>query len=305
MSQSRRAPLPRPGTRAWASLWDEIRERTTPWPAPGFDELRPRPRPRPRRACRGAPLLLTCEHASPAIPAPYRGLGLAAGVLRSHRAWDIGALDVLRPLAAALRAPAVFARWSRLLCDCNRDLPQRSRIAPRMDGQPIPLNRRLPAVERDRRTDLVWHSYHGAVERAGAAVADAHDGRFFVVSIHSFTARIGDDVRGFDIGVLFDEHEDLARDLAARIAAHGLSVRLNQPYSGKRGLIYSAQRHGDAFGVPPLEIEMNQRTLTRSGGRERVTAALVDAIAGLCEDEARRVAGDRRRTARATRARRT
>ena len=67
-----------------------------------------------------APVLLTCDHASRALPKSYGSLGLDETELRRHIGWDIGAADVTHRLAAALDAPAVLSGFSRLLVDYNR-----------------------------------------------------------------------------------------------------------------------------------------------------------------------------------------
>ena len=49
--------------------------------------------------------LIICDHASNAIPPGYGALGLPRRALDRHIAYDIGAADVTRALAAQLGAP--------------------------------------------------------------------------------------------------------------------------------------------------------------------------------------------------------
>ena len=56
-----------------------------------------------------SPYVLLCEHASRFIPSAYEGLGLEAGELSRHIAWDIGAAEVATRLSATLDAPLVMA----------------------------------------------------------------------------------------------------------------------------------------------------------------------------------------------------
>ena len=51
--------------------------------------------------------LIICDHASNAIPSAYGTLGLKREALERHIAYDIGAAEVTRALAALLGAPAV------------------------------------------------------------------------------------------------------------------------------------------------------------------------------------------------------
>ena len=69
-----------------------------------------------------SPLLFLCDHASNAVPAAYGALGLVPRPCsQTHIAYDIGAADVTRALAAGLwRAGVPGRRWSRLLIDLNR-----------------------------------------------------------------------------------------------------------------------------------------------------------------------------------------
>jgi len=54
-----------------------------------------------------------------------------------------------------------------------------------------------------------------------------------------------------EIGVLFDEHDELAWRLDEALTAEGFACALNAPYSGKppERLIYSAQRHGHTYSI--------------------------------------------------------
>src|SRR3989442_15120451 len=67
------------------------------------------------------PLVLTCEHASYAVPAEYQGLGLRSEEIRRHIGWDIGARAGEESLSQGLVAPAFCAGYSRLLVAWNRD----------------------------------------------------------------------------------------------------------------------------------------------------------------------------------------
>jgi len=66
--------------------------------------------------------LIVCDHASRAFPQALRRLGLPDEATWRHIAWDIGAAELARALAARLDAPALLAGYSRLVVDCNRRL---------------------------------------------------------------------------------------------------------------------------------------------------------------------------------------
>ena len=211
----------------------------------------------------GFPVVLTCEHAAYSLPDRYGTLGLAADDLRRHIGWDIGAWAVVRALLQHVDSAAVSFAYSRLLIDCNRALSDHDLIIPESDGTPVPGNRGLTDAERQRRIREFYDPYHAAVDRI---VRDRADASRLLLSVHSFTPTLDGKERPFDVGVLFDDHEDLAHEFGQRLAHTGYRVRDNEPYSGYAGLIFSARRHGRQHGVPYLEIEMNNALLSTPAG---------------------------------------
>ena len=105
--------------------------------------------------------------------------------------------------------------------------------------------------------------------------------RPWLLSIHSFTDVYEGTRRSMEIGVLFDDYVTPAVELARRLRSQGLDTALNEPYSGLRGLIYSANRHGRCFGLPYLELEIRNDLIDTPAGVERVTAALMTALEGF------------------------
>src|SRR3990172_3531271 len=111
-----------------------------------------------------AGVVILCDHAGNAFPPGYGTLGLAASELERHIAYDVGAAVVTRRLAAALGAPAVLTRYSRLLIDVNRGLDDPTLIMRLSDGAIVTGNRQLDAAERDQRIRLYYEPYHAAIE---------------------------------------------------------------------------------------------------------------------------------------------
>lgn len=204
------------------------------------------------------PLLLTCEHASHAVPAAYNSLGVTDDDLRRHIGWDIGARAVVETLAHALDAPAVCSRYSRLLIDCNRRLSDADLIVSESDGTAIPTNREVSAEERQQRIDRFYRPYHEAIDQL---LANSKGQELTLLSVHSFTSVLRRQERPFDIGVLFDRYEDVAQELGRRLHAQGYRVRDNEPYSGYDGLIFSARDHGERHRLVYLELEINNRLI--------------------------------------------
>ena len=223
-------------------------------------------------------LLLTCEHASPDMPDEYQGLGLTAAYRGEHIAWDIGAAAVTEELAAQLGAPAVLSAASRLLVDCNRDLCDADLMPATSHGVAIPGNACIEGDERAQRLARFYEPYHSAIDAVLSGCPQA-----LLLSVHSFTPELNGSVRAFDVGVLFDGFDALAQTLADSIAATGLAVRMNEPYSALDGLIFSARSHGRGHGVPYLEIEINNRLLRADSNARAVAVQLAPAIAALLD----------------------
>lgn len=226
-----------------------------------------------------APFVFTCEHASAAVPEEYAGLGLGPAELADHVAWDIGAAALARALAAAFAAPVVESGCSRLVVDCNRDLRDHDLIVAETHGVVVPGNRALDAAERAARVAR-WHRpYHAAIDE----VLAERPRETILVSVHSFTPELRGERRTLEVGVLYDDHVPLAGTLADAIAATGLVVRHNEPYSGLAGLIYSARVHGRAHGVRYVELEVNNGLLRDDAGVAATAARVGAGLRSLLE----------------------
>ena len=207
------------------------------------------------------PLVLTCEHASYAVPAAYQGLGLGSEEIRRHIGWDIGARTVVESLSQSLDAPAVCAGYSRLLIDCNRDLRDHDLIVPESDGTRVPGNQGLSEAERQKRIAWFYQPYHAAIDRL---LIGKRAVRQTLLSLHSFTPVLGRKERPFDLGILFDQYADLAQEVGQRLHHCGYRVRYNEPYSGLDGLIFSAHSHGSRHGLVYLELEINNSLIAHA-----------------------------------------
>jgi len=224
------------------------------------------------------PVVLTCEHASCAVPVEYDDLGLDHDDLHEHIGWDIGAQQLTAALAQALDAPAVLAGVSRLVIDCNRDLADHDLIVTDSHGVRIPGNARVDPVERQRRIRDFYQPYHDTID----AVL-ARKGVELLFSVHSFTPILGGRERRFDAGVLFDVWATEAQQLGERLARGGLAVRYNEPYSGLDGLIFSARTHGMRHGLRYLELEVNNRVLRAPAASAQLAALVAPALVQLLE----------------------
>lgn len=203
---------------------------------------------------RDAHVFFTCEHASQRMPLGFRWPDADRRLIDTHWAYDLGAREITRSLAEGLDASAVLSRYSRLLIDPNRPLGSPTLFRTHAEGAPVELNTALlDDDERRRRIDRLWKPYHEAIDRElGRSAASV------VVAIHTFTPIYEGMRRTMEVGVLFDREEALAEKLANGLAKTGLKVALNEPYSGKNGLMYAAELHARAHGRRAVELEVRQ-----------------------------------------------
>lgn len=233
---------------------------------------------------RRSAVVVTCEHASAAIPPALGDLGLPAAVRRSHRAWDPGALAVARALAKALDAPLFVGEWSRLVADLNRRDDHPRVVAARVDGRAVPGNQ-LDAEARAARLSRYWRPYRRAVEGAIRRAARGAGGVVHL-SVHSFTPRLGGVERRNDVGLLHDPWRPrevrLCDALKAPLRAAGLSVRRNFPYFGHTdGLTSWLRARLPAGRYLGVEVECNQRLSANAAGERRLARALGEAFAAV------------------------
>ena len=220
-----------------------------------------------------APFVFIVDHAGRAVPRALNRLGLPPEAFERHIAWDIGALDLGRALAARFDAALLAQRWSRLVIDCNRD-PDRADAIPEVsDGTPIPGNIGLTPQARAARVAEVHAPYQDAIG-AELAARDARGLRTVLVLVHSFTPRMAGFDRPWRYGVL---HGPPSRASAAALAAFARQpewvVGDNEPYRMDE-VDHTAPRHGLLPGRDYLELEIRQDLIADAAGVAQVAAEL-------------------------------
>jgi predicted N-formylglutamate amidohydrolase len=190
------------------------------------------------------------------LPPAYGDLGLKRESLRRHIAYDIGAEQVTRRLAALTGAPAALALFSRLLIDPNRGEDDPTLVMRISDGAIIPGNARIDAKEIARRIETYWRPYR----RACSGLIDAVSARGqtpVLLGIHSFTPCFKGHARPWQVGVLWDKDPRLAEPLTAALRSEQFTVGNNEPYDGAlRG--DSMYEHSTQRGLPGALIEIRQ-----------------------------------------------
>lgn len=208
--------------------------------------------------------VVSCEHASAAVPPELGSLGLAPEILNSHVAWDPGAKEWAEAVAEAFGAPLFLGRHTRLLADLNRH-PDNEDVLPAVAfGVQVPANQGLsPSARADRLAR--YHAPHWSA--VGAAVERGLEtGPVVHWSVHSFDPGYGDAPRPWDFGLLVDRSRPREAALAGRILdtlrADGWSVDYDVPYSGTADYLVTdlRRRYADAAYAGIL-VEVSQKHL--------------------------------------------
>ncbi len=229
-----------------------------------------------RRKWRPA-FLITCEHGGNRVPAKYAALFAPhRELLKSHRGWDPGSLELGRAFARALRAPLIVSTTTRLLVELNRSERHRSLFSA--------ITRSLPDEERQHILERWYHPHRRRViEHVRRGILNA--GAVFHLAMHTFTPVLDGLRRTTDIGLLFDPSRALERRFCTRWqdrlreARPDLTIHRNQPYRGvSDGLGTSLRRFWPDSKYVAVELEVNQKfALGSNRDWRQIIADLVDA----------------------------
>ena len=197
-------------------------------------------------------LILTCEHASNKLPAAFKS-AVPAEVLKTHRAYDIGALAVFRKLMKFAK-PEFHSegKYSRLFVDLNRTLTNKSAFSDYLRGN----------AKAKAQASTYWNEYRAAIEKFVKANAKKE---IIHLGIHSFTPILNGNVRNTDIGILYDPsrpqecaYARVIKDEIKRLYP-AMKVRFNNPYKGTSDGLTTTLRKKFGPQYVGIEIEINQK----------------------------------------------
>jgi predicted N-formylglutamate amidohydrolase len=235
----------------------------------------------------GGEVLLTCDHASCAVPASLDGLGLSRDELRRHIGWDIGIEDVVRRMAAMMAAPAIVAGFSRLVIDLNRphdSTRQPGSIPEVSDHTAVPANKGISTADAEARADALFRPYHNQIiakldaMRAGGVVPA-------YIAMHSFTPVMDGFERPWHIGVCWEHDGRIPVPMIAALRENpDLCVGDNEPYAIEADSDYGIPVHAAGRGLPHLLIEIRQDLIAEEAGQARWADIMVDALGKVLAD---------------------
>mgnify|MGYP000013336617 CR=1 FL=1 len=221
-------------------------------------------------------ILVVSDHASNHVPADIE-LGVDPALLDQHVAIDIGVGPIGAAMASRPGVAAFQGGVSRLVCDFNRDEHAPAVVPIASDGHAVPGNA-LDHAGREARLARFFHPYHAALERLLNDRPPA-----LILSLHSFTPQLAtsDEPRPWHCGVLYNEDDRAARIAIPLLAAEGLVVGDQQPYSG-RLLNATMNRHAEAEGRPYFGIEIRQDLIADPAGQ----AEWAERLGRICNEVA-------------------
>ena len=214
-------------------------------------------------------LMLTCEHASNKLPAAFKK-AVPAEVLKTHRAYDIGAVQVFRKLVKFAK-PEFYCegKFSRLFVDLNRTITNKSAFSEYYDA--LEARDKSAAKKAKAQATAYWQEYRAAIEKfVDSALkpktrAARSEPEIVHLGIHSFTPELNGKVRNADIGILYDPTRPQERAYANVIKAEikrlypAMKVRFNYPYKGTSDGLTTTLRKKFGPQYVGIEIEINQK----------------------------------------------
>lgn len=225
---------------------------------------------------RAGGILVVVDHASNRVPGDI-DLGIPPKLLNEHVAVDIGVADVARRMAEAPGTAAFLGNVSRLVCDFNREEDAPALVPHSSDGHTIPGNM-FDVAGREERLERFHRPYHQAL----AELLDRAPPRL-IVSLHSFTPSLAsrpEEERPWHCGVLYNEDERASRLAIPLLAAGGLIVGDQKPYSGHL-LNATMNRHAEDRGRPYFGIEVRQDLIAAAPGQAEWAERLVRVANGV------------------------
>ena len=222
-------------------------------------------------AKRSFSVFLSCEHASNAIPKLlsryFKGCEIQK-VLETHRAYDIGAMEVWRELTHFLHyAYAIRGTYTRLAIDLNRNSDRNHRYSEYTEN--------ISETEKKFLEDYFGDYRNAFLEAVRSELARKNPAPILHLSIHSFTPELNGEVRNADIGILYDparkREAAFAKRLRENLKAYApeLRIRFNYPYLGKTdGHATALRKIFSQTKYLGFEIEMNQALLQNSNPKD-------------------------------------
>lgn len=218
-------------------------------------------------------VVLTCEHGGYELPDAYSDVFKNQDeVLRSHRGWDPGALEMASYVADHLNLTLHYSTTTRLLIELNRSIDH-----PQLFST---FTSQLTNPEKGKLIQAYYLPYRKKVEDEIARAIDP----VMHISFHSFVPVLNECVRELEIGLLFDPArprermgcEKLREFLTQELPNY--RIVFNEPYQGIDDgfTTYLRTKFPDEH-YAGIEIEINQALVDKHAWeslKEKLAASL-------------------------------
>ena len=222
-------------------------------------------------------LVLTCEHGGNEIPTTYKKHFKNKAVLKTHRALDLGALDLFQTLEP-LSDASYFSTTSRLLIELNRSLHHKNLFSEYIKG--------LTKIEKTEIINTHYLPYRASVED-NIRNCIKKDDLVLHLSIHSFTPSLNGKNRNCDIGLLYNSSNRREKQLCKQLKLellkqdYNFNIRFNYPYLGKADGFTTYLRKQFPIHYLGIEIEVNQKFTKDNLLDSKIKTKLLNAISLL------------------------
>ena len=219
-------------------------------------------------------LMITCEHASNALPdfvlrAFRERDGIPDEVLASHRGYDIGAYKIFSILVKRLKPDFHSAsKFSRLVVDMNRSSTSKSFYSEYTSSLPSTVKARMLSLWEKYREKIASFVAEKISKKQRKADKEALP-KVIHLGIHSFTPVLNGVERDADVGILYDPSRPSEAKIAEILIKNildrepSLRIRKNYPYLGKSDGLTTTLRQKFGPSYAGLEIEINQKLLSK------------------------------------------
>lgn len=200
-------------------------------------------------------LILSCEHASNAIPKEYVKLFLPYNkLLNSHNGYDIGAELLFEAFKSQIEVDySIKGSYSRLLIELNRSLHNSKLFST--------ITKPLKSSIKAEITDNYYTPYRASIQDK---IKENINRGYTVIhlSLHSFTPNLNGVKRIADIGILYNPVNSLEKDLCSawklnlKESLPKLTTKLNYPYLGKADGLTTYLRKRFPMNYLGIELEV-------------------------------------------------
>jgi predicted N-formylglutamate amidohydrolase len=204
-------------------------------------------------------MIISCEHGGFEIPTNYEPLFQGAEeVLKSHRGWDKGALEIANYLHKRSGQLLFSNTISRLLIEFNRSLEHNELFSE--------YSKKLTSQEQQQLIDELYIPYRSQLAQKIEHYLE-QDEKVIHLSIHSFTPILNGEVRKTEIGILFDPDRTLEAEYALKWQKSILKnidiwrVKFNYPYLGIDDGLTTYFRKQYPLNYAGIELEVNTKLL--------------------------------------------